>query len=348
MKATMKANVYHSAHNMKIEERPVPTPGAEEVLIQVKACGICGTDVHIYEGDEGSAAVTGPQILGHEFSGEVVAVGAKITRFQVGDRVTVDPNWYCGNCDPCRDGVVHYCENMMSYGVTLDGGFAEYAVANEKVVYALGKNTSFNQGAMVEPLGCCLHGMDMCEVKPGDKVVVIGGGMIGLLMMQLAKLAGAAQVALLEPVESKRAVALELGATVAIDPMGKTPEAVKTELRAAGFHHISQVIECVGRPQTIQQAMELADYKAIVMMFGLTKPQETISVLPFEFFKKEIVLKASFINPCTHKRAIDLIDSGRIDVSSMIYQVAPLEKLEEILASPELRSRGKYLISPEK
>lgn len=339
----MKANVYHSAHNLKMEERPVPTPGPEEVLIRVKACGVCGTDVHIYEGDEGSAEVTGPQILGHEFAGQVEAVGEKVTRFQVGDRVCVDPNWYCGNCDPCRDGVVHYCEGMYSYGVTLDGGFAEYCAVNEKVVYPLGKNTSYEQGAMVEPLGCCLHGIDMCNIKSGDQVVVIGGGMIGLLMLQLAKLEGAARVALLEPVESKRLVGLSLGATVAIDPLNQD---VEKTLKEAGFSHVSQVIECVGRPQTIEMGIKLAGYKGIIMMFGLTKPQDTIPVLPFEFFKKELVLTASFLNPCTQKRALDLIDTGRIDVDSMVYEVAPLEKLDEILSSPALRSNGKYLIAP--
>lgn len=341
----MKASVYHSAHNMTIEEREKPTAGKEEVLIRVKACGICGTDVHIFEGDQGSADVTGPIILGHEFSGEVEAVGANVTRFKVGDRVCVDPNWYCGSCDPCRDGVVHYCENMQSYGVTLDGGFGEYCAVNEKVVYPLGENTSFEQGAMVEPLGCCLHGIDMCDIKAGDKVVVIGGGMIGLLMVQLAKLEGAAQVALLEPVESKRQVGLQLGASVAIDPLSTDVDAA---LKKAGFDHVSHVIECVGRPQTIQMGIQIAGYKAIVMMFGLTKPEETIQVFPFEFFKKEIVLKASFINPCTQKRALDLIDAGRVDVTSMVYEVAPLEKLTEILGDPKLRSNGKYLISPEK
>lgn len=340
----MKAAVYHSAKTLKLEELAVPTPGPEDVLINVKACGICGTDVHIYEGDGGSADVPAQTILGHEFAGEVTAVGDKVKNFKVGDRVCVDPNWYCGCCDPCRDGVVHYCENMYSYGVTLNGGFGEYCAVNEKVVYHIGENTTYEQGAMVEPLACCLHGIDMCEIKAGDKVVVIGGGMIGLLMLQLAKLEGAALVALLEPVESKREVGLKMGASVAIDPIKQN---AAEELKKAGFDNVTHVIECVGRTQTIEQGIALAGYKGTIMMFGLTKPGETISVMPFDqFFKKELVLKSSFINPLTHKRAIDLINAGRIDVSSMVYEVAPLEKLEEILASPQLRTNGKYLIAP--
>ncbi len=341
----MKSSVYYSKHDMRIEERTIPTCGPEDVLIQVKACGICGTDVHIFEGDKGSADVTGPQILGHEFSGLVTAVGANVKGFQPGDRVCVDPNWYCGNCGPCRDGIVHYCEHMLSYGVTLDGGFAEYCAVNQRQVYQLGENTSYEQGAMVEPLGCCLHGIDMCEIKAGDKVVVIGGGMIGLLMMQLAKIEGAAKVALLEPVAAKRQVALDMGADIAIDPINQN---AKEELDKLGFGRVTTVIECVGNPKTIAQAIDIAGNKSIVMMFGLTKPDETVAVKPFDIFKKEVVLKASFINPCTQQRALDLIDGGRIDVSSMVYEVAGLSKLNDILAQPAIRANGKYLIDPAK
>lgn len=341
----MKSAVFYGKHDLRVEEAKKPEIGPRDVLIQVKACGVCGTDVHIYEGDKGAAEVTPPTILGHEFSGVVVQTGAEVENCRAGDRVCIDPNCYCGTCEPCRNGVAHYCENMIGYGTTVNGGFAEYCAVNERQVYQLGENTTFEQGAMAEPVACCLHGIDMCEIQPGHQVVVIGGGMIGLLMMQLAKLAGAAKVALLEPVENKRAVAEKLGADICIDPVR---EDVKGALKAAGMTWINTVIECVGRPSTIQQAVDIAGNKAVVMMFGLTKPDETISVKPFEVFQKELVLKASFINPYTQKRALDLIDSKRLDVSSMIYEVCGLESLEDVLSKPELRSNGKYIISPEK
>lgn len=341
----MKSAVFYGKHDLRVEEAKKPEIGPRDVLIQVKACGVCGTDVHIYEGDKGAAEVTPPTILGHEFSGVVVETGAEVENCRAGDRVCIDPNCYCGTCEPCRNGVAHYCENMIGYGTTVNGGFAEYCAVNERQVYQLGENTSFEQGAMAEPVACCLHGIDMCEIQPGHQVVVIGGGMIGLLMMQLAKLAGAAKVALLEPVENKRAVAEKLGADICIDPVR---EDVKGALKAAGMTWINTVIECVGRPSTIQQAVDIAGNKAVVMMFGLTKPDETISVKPFEVFQKELVLKASFINPYTQKRALDLIDSKRLDVSSMIYEVCGLESLEDVMSKPELRANGKYIISPEK
>lgn len=341
----MRSAVFYGKHNLRVEEHEMPTVGPNDVLIQVKACGVCGTDVHIYEGDKGAAEVTPPIILGHEFSGVIAGTGENVKDYFVGERVCIDPNCYCGACEPCRKGIVHYCEHMIGYGTTVNGGFAEYCTVNEKQVYKLGKNTSYEQGAMTEPVACCLHGIDMCEIKPGHQVVVIGGGMIGLLMLQLAKLAGAAKIALLEPVESKRAVGKALGADICIDPIN---DDVKEVLNEAGMTWINTVIECVGRPSTIEQAIDIAGSKAVVMMFGLTKPDEEIAVRPFEIFKKEIVLKSSFINPHTQKRALDLIDSGRLDVSSMVYEVCGLDELEEILSNPELRAKGKYIISPEK
>ncbi len=339
----MKSAVFYGKHDLRIEDSPIPPVGPEDVLIEVKACGVCGTDVHIYEGDKGAADVTPPTILGHEFSGIITKVGERVDSFQRGDRVCVDPNCYCGACDPCRKGLAHYCENMIGYGTTVNGGFAQYCAVNYRQVFRLGENTTFEQGAMTEPAACCLHGIDLCHIQPGYQVIVIGGGMIGLLMIQLARLEGAAKIALLEPVESKREIAKKLGADVCIDPLH---EDVKSKLRECGMTWINTVIECAGRPETMEQAIDLVGNKGVVMLFGLTKPDQTISLKPFQLFQKELELKASYINPYTQKRALDLIDSGRLDVSSMIAEVCSLDKLESILSTPSLRAKGKYIIVP--
>ncbi len=339
----MKSAVFYGKHDMRVEESPMPKVEAEDVLIQVKACGICGTDVHIYEGDKGAAEVTPPTILGHEFSGVVAEVGSAVTNVKVGDRVCIDPNCYCGKCDFCRNGIAHYCTDMIGYGTTVNGGFAEYCSVNQRQVYKLGDHTTFEQGAMTEPVACCLHGMDMCNIHPGSSVVIIGGGMIGLLMLQLARLAGAARTALLEPVASKREVAKKLGADVCIDPIH---EDVKAALAAAGMTWVNTVIECVGRTSTIEQAIDIVSNKGTVMMFGLTKPDDTISLKPFEVFKKKIQLKASYINPYTQKRALDRFrQTGRFQHGLCSRS---LHNLADILAKPELRANGKYIISPEK
>lgn len=339
----MKAAVFYGRNDLRIEERPTPVPAEGEVLIRVRACGICGTDVHIFEGDEGAAQTPPGTVLGHEFSGEIAAAGPGVDGFAVGDRVCVDPNKYCGVCDACRSGHAHFCTGMIGYGTTRDGGFAEYCAVPVSQVYPIADSLSYLEAAMAEPVACCLHGIDQCQIEAGSTVLIIGGGMIGLLMLQLARLKGAAAVVLSEPVAEKRALAIRLGADLAFDP---TAEDAARALRAHGVSRVDTVIECVGSPVTMAQAIELASPMATVMLFGLTKPSQEITIRPFDLFKREIVLKASYINPYTQKRAVALIQSGRLDVKSMMCPPAPLDELPAILSDPLRRSAGKYVILP--
>lgn len=339
----MKAAVFYGKHDLRVMDQPVPVPGAGQVQIRVHACGICGTDIHIFEGDEGAAKSPAGTILGHEFAGEITAVGPGVTDYQVGDRVCVDPNELCGKCDYCRGGIGHYCTAMNGYGTTVNGGFAEYCVVPTSQVYRIPDEMTFDQAAMAEPVACCIHGIDMCEIHPGDTVAIFGAGMIGLIMLQLAKLSGAATLISIEPIAEKREIARKLGADLTIDPF---TENVSEVLKQHGITRVNTVIECVGRTGTIQQAIEIAGPKAVVMMFGLTKPDDEITVKPFELFKREVVLKASYINPYTQKRAVSLISSGKVDVSSMIYETIPLEQLPALLADTRKRGLGKYVVKP--
>ena len=296
----MKAAVFYGPKDLRIIDRPVPQPGTGEVLIRVRACGVCGTDMHIFDGGEGAAPTPVGTALGHEFAGEIAAVGDGVTDVRPGDRVCVDPNKLCGVCDACRSGIGHFCDNMIGIGTTVDGGFAEYCVVPRSQVYTFGRELPFACAAMTEPVACCLHGIDLCDILPGDSVVVIGGGMIGLLMLQLAKRKGAAKVVLLEPLPQKRELARELGADLALDPLTQD---VPAELSRAGITRVGTVIECVGKPATMEQAIALAGKRSTVMLFGLSRPDDAIRVKPFDLFKKEITLKASYINPYTQKRA---------------------------------------------
>ena len=289
----MKSAVLVDVGRIELEDRAIPVPGDSDVLIKVMACGVCGTDAHIFAGDKGAADNPLPIVLGHEIAGVVECTGEKANRFKQGDRVCIDPNVLCGGCEYCLSGIGHFCESMTGIGTTVDGGFSEYCVAPEKQCYPLGENVSFTEGAMAEPLACCLHGIDECAIKAGDSVVVIGGGLIGNMMLQLALISGAARVALIEPVASRREAALKLGATVCIDPS----ENIKDHLADAGIGRANAVIECVGNPNTIRLAIDIAGKRSTVMMFGLTKPKDTVSIYPYEFFKKEVTLKSSFINP---------------------------------------------------
>lgn len=339
----MKAGVFYQKNNLRVEEIPKPSPKAGEVLIKVKACGICGTDVHIFKGDKGCFPTPAGTVLGHEFSGIVEAVGEGVKEIKVGDRVCVDPNKLCGDCYYCKSGIGHFCENMIGIGTGVNGGFAEYCAVPQSQVYKIADSTSYEAAAMTEPTACCVHGIDMCNISCGDTVAVIGGGMIGMIMLQLAKLSGAGKLIMIEPVAEKRTIAEKLGADLCIDPIGND---VKKVLIENGIKRISAVIECVGKTSTIEQAIDIAGEKSVVMIFGLTAPDDAISIKPFEIFQKEIVLKSSFINPYTQKRALELIDSGKIDVSSVVYSCEPLESLTKILADGSLRAKGKYIIKP--
>lgn len=340
----MKGAVFYGKNNLTVEEIEIPGLKPDEVLIKVHACGICGTDMHIFDGDEGAAATPPGTVLGHEFAGEVVKTGEAVKGIAPGCRVCVDPNKLCGRCYFCKSGAGHFCTDITGIGTTVNGGFAQYCAVPDSQIYLLPDGTTYAQAAMTEPLACCLHGIDLCNIRHGDTVAVIGAGMIGLIMLQLARLGGARRVIVIEPIESKRLIARQLGADLTIDPSG---EDVKSVLASKGIHQIDVVIECVGRINTLEMGIEIAGKHSTLMMFGLTKPEDELKIRPFEIFKKEIVLKASYINPYTQERALGLIASGRIDVSSMIYREISLAELPELLADKKARAMGKYIVNPQ-
>lgn len=338
----MKAAVFYGKNDLRVEERAIPEIKADEVLVRVHACGICGTDAHIFCGDEGAAPTPPNTVLGHEFAGEAVKVGEAVENIKAGDKVCVDPNKLCGKCEFCRKGIGHFCTDMIGIGTTVDGGFSEYCAVPASQVYKVSDTLSYESAAMSEPVSCCLHGIELCDIKCGDTVAVIGCGMIGLLMLQLARISGAGTVIAIEPIAEKRDRAKALGADVLIDPV---KEDVKAALAEKNIEQIDTVIECVGKTDTIEQAIDIAGKYSTVMMFGLTAPAAEITVKPFEIFKKEITLRSSFINPYTFSAAVKLIESGKIDVSSMVYKTEPLKELPNILADGKRRAAGKYIIT---
>lgn len=339
----MRAAVFHKKHDIKVEEIQIRLPSADEVVVKVEACGVCGTDIHIYEGAEGAAKTTPPTVLGHEFSGTVWQTGSDVKTVKVGDRVCIDPNDMCGTCYYCRIGKAHFCENMIGYGTTVNGGFAEYCTVREKQVYKIADSLSFEEAAMAEPVACCLHGMDLTGVKAGDTVMIIGGGTIGQIMLQLAKISGAATLILVEPVEAKRVLGREMGADILIDPLKQSIEDV---LAAHSIKSVDAAIECVGLKKTMQDALKYVSRGGTVMMFGLTDPAAEIPLMPFEVFKREITIKASFINPYTQKRAVSLLESGRVNVKKLITDRVKLDDINKVFETDQYKGRGKVLIVP--
>lgn len=339
----MKSLVCCGENQMRIEEREIPTLGPKEVLVKVMACGLCGTDMHIFNGGKYTDDDFKDIVLGREFSGEIAAIGSDVTSIKLGTRVAVNPNLACDTSVPTRDGQPQHCTKLESYGVTLDGGLSEYCVVSETAVYPLGKNTTYEQGAMASTLSCCMHAIDMCDIKTGDQVVVFGGGMAGLMMLQLAKLSGASRVAFCEPNEEKLQIGRGLGADIWIKPSN---EYVKAELKKVGFDKISAIIDCVGHPKTIELAIEAACRQTTVMMFGPTPAGEKIELDAAEMFRKEIILRSAYTNPFTIQRALDLIEFGKIDVTSMVEGECTFEEVADILRDPELQYRNKYIVKP--
>ena len=336
----MKAAVYHGPGDLRVEEVPVRKLKDNEVKIQVKYCGICGTDIHIFHGDGGCCDVTPPLVPGHEFSGVVAEVGVGVKTVKVGDRVTGDPNDMCGECYFCKNGMQHFCKNNIGIGTTVDGGFAEYVIMREKQVYKVSDELSFIEAAMAEPISCCLHGIDLCNIKAGDTVLVMGGGPIGMIMMQLAKNAGASKVIMSEPVEEKREQALKLGATKTIDPLHEDVEAVLAEY----CENVNVVIECVGNVHTQADAVRFAGKGATIMYFGLAAPEESFPIRPDDIFKKELHITSSYINPYSFERAIQILESGTVELESLITNVVPLDDIADVFTKPEYRRTGKVMI----
>ena len=264
-----------------------------------------------------------------------------MVRVKVGDHVTVDPSIMCGKCYACQTGRPHFCESYSATGVTYDGGFAQLCKVREEQVYELKKDVPFEAGAMCEPLGCCLHGIDRAGIRTGDTVLVIGGGTIGQIMIQLARLAGAATVILSEPIESKREMGLKMGADYAVNPMEKTPfDLMKEE----GIREINVTIECVGRKETMLDAFKYVGNEGHVLLFGLTEPDCEIPVKPYEIFQREITVTASYVNPFSHGRAAGLVNAGKIRLTNLISDRLPLDDINEVF---KIRGKnGKMMIFP--
>lgn len=325
----MKGNFFLGNGKFEVREMAFSAPGPHEVFVRNKVCGICGTDVHIYHGEKGSADVTPPVVLGHEYSGQVVAVGSKVTAVKVGDCVTIDPNIYCGKCYHCRKGQKQFCDSMIAVGVNFNGGFAEYSMVPETQVFPMKPEVGFEAMAMAEPLACCIHGIEQVSIKSGDLVVIVGGGAIGLLMVQMARLRGAGTIVLSEPVAARREIGLKVGADYAIDPLASDPLAQVQAI--TGRKGADVIIECVGKVFATKQAFDLADRGARLLLFSVPAPGTTFDMPLMDVFNKELKIYGSFVNPDTHQEAVDLINAGRIQTAPLITHRYPIEKLEEAI-----------------
>ena len=336
----MRAAVFLAPGRWELQARPRPEPGPGEALIGVAACGLCGTDLHIYHG---RFPADFPVIPGHEFSGEVLAVGSGVEHLAPGDRVSVDPVIPDEVCDACRRNLPHLCANLRAPGIQLDGGFATHCLLPARQLIALPAEVSLEDAALLEPLACVLHGLDLVDLRLGDRAAIIGAGWIGLLMLQCLRLRGAARVIVAEPVAFKRERARALGADVVVDPR-ETSLADAVEESSPGG--VDLAIECVGSAATAREATGLVREGGTVLFFGVAPPDAEIAVRPFDVYRRELKIVGSFSTPRKHSHALRLAAGKRIELSFLVTHRFGLDELEEAMRCLERGQAIKALIVP--
>lgn len=307
----MTAAVLYGPEDVRIQSWDTPEAGAGEVLVRIKACGVCGTDAALYRGEYPGDV---PVVIGHEFSGEVEAVGEGVS-LRPGQRVTVDPNVVCHACGYCHGGSEHLCENVSSMGVNRDGADAEYCVAPASNVYPVPDGVSFEAAAFCEPLACAIHALDLAQVRLGDTVLVLGAGGMGNLLTQCARDAGAARVVVSEPIALRRDRVLENGATHVLDP---SKQNVEKEIRSLTRIGADVVIEAAGNLEAQTSCTSLVRKGGTVVWFGVSPQDRLVQVSPFDINENELRILGSYNNPFATDRAVRMLAEERVRVDNLI------------------------------
>lgn len=324
---TMRAAVLVEPGRFELRTVPVPLPGDDEVLLRVSRCGLCGTDIHIYRGEYSADRL--PLIPGHEFAGHVVAVGARVRGVEAGQPATADINLGCGHCFYCRKNEVLNCSGMVQMGIHVDGGLAEYVRVPVARLVPLPPATPLAWGALTEPVACVVRAMHRGRLRLGESVLVLGGGPIGNLHLQVARQAGAAPVIVSEPNPARAAWARECGADLVVEDAATLREQV---LAATGGRGADLVIESVGLPALYEQAFELVRPGGRVLAFGLTPPDACMHLKPFRVVLGELGLQGSVAGMGDDMHdAMTLIAHRRLRLDAFLETVYPLERIGEAM-----------------
>lgn len=338
----MKAALFAGINKLSVEELSLPEINDDDIVVKIGACGVCGTDFHIINGN---APAKAPLIIGHEYAGEVIETGKNAVEFKAGNKVVIDPNIYCGYCSFCREGKVNLCENLNALGVTINGGMAQYSVVPKKQAYLLPDNFSINNAVFTEPLSCCIHGIEQANIRIGDTVAVLGLGTIGLLMIQLARIKGASKTISIDPVEEKCKIAENLYVDYTLNPDNKYFISDFENITSGGA---DVVIECVGNANAVATAFNLVKKGGTIVIFGLADNSAEVSLHLQSVFRKEVTFKTSLLNPFTFQTAVDLLVSKKISVEYFNPVLIPLEtgKLKTLFTGSRNYSIVKYMVIP--
>ncbi len=318
----MKALLLSKYRSLEIAEVPTPSAGAGDVLIRVGACGICGSDVHGYDGSSGRRIP--PIVMGHEAAGRIAAVGAGVTGLAEGDRVTFDSTIYCGACGFCKRGEVNLCDHRQVMGVSCGdysraGAFAEFVAVPARVVYKLPESTSFAEAAILEAVAVAIHAVSLVEIAAEGTALVVGAGTIGVLILQALRAAGCKRVSVSDVDATRLKLAKELGAT---DVLLAGKDVVAQILQRTGGVGVDVAMEAVGQDETVNAAIASVRKGGTVVLVGNISPEATLPLQ--KVVTRQIRLQGSCASAGEYPQAIKLMASGAIRVKPLITAIAPL------------------------
>jgi L-iditol 2-dehydrogenase len=319
----MKTLLLSKYNHLEITDQPIPAPLPDEVLIQVAACGICGSDIHGYDGSSGRRIP--PIVMGHEAAGRIASMGESVKGLAEGDRVTFDSTVYCGACPQCQRGNINLCDNRQVLGVSCGdyrraGAFAEYVAVPARIVHRLPDRLSFTEAAMLEAIAVALHGVAVSEIAPNSTALVIGGGMIGLLILQSLRATGCSRVFVADIDDSRLELAKELGASEALSSKSDLVAQVMKRTNRTG---VDVVLEAVGRTETVTAAIDCVRKGGTVTLVGNISPEVKLPLQ--KVVSRQIRLQGSCASSGEYPKAIELLASGAINVKPLITAIVPLD-----------------------
>jgi len=329
----MKAAVIESVGKAVVAEVPDPTPGPRDVVVEVAACGLCGTDLHILQGE---FAPELPIVPGHEFAGEVVGVGRQVTELSVGDRVAVDPSLYCHECRQCRNGHNNMCERWGAIGVTTAGGAAQYAVAPVANCVRLPEHVRTQDAALIEPLSCAVRGYDVLNSRLGSHVLIYGSGTMGLMMLELAKRTGAASVDMVDINPQRLTTAQRLGVSASATSADELERPQGWDL----------VIDATGNAAAIQDGLERVAKAGTFLQFGVADYATRVTIDPYRIYNQEITITGSMAVLHSFERAAELFATGVLDPDLFISDRLPLDRYPQALEQFASGVGRKIVVTP--
>ncbi|KAM5533564.1 hypothetical protein V8D89_012780 [Ganoderma adspersum] len=340
---TMRAVWYTKAREFEVREVPIPQVENDEVLLKIKACGICGTDNHVHEGE---FIAVFPLIPGHEVVGEVVDIGKNVTGFDKGDRCVADPTTVCGGCFYCRRGRSLLCENYIGIGCSAPGGFAEYISLKANKLFKI-HNLSDEEATLIEPAACAVHGMDQLKASVGVEALIIGAGPTGLILAQMLKINGAARVVIAANKGIKMDLAKQLDAgTEYIELERENPQSQWEQLKQGNPYGFDVVVEATGTEQVANDSIDYVRRGGTLMIYGVYSNDALVHWSPSKIFLNEIRIVGSFAQMHCFPRAVAYLDSGRIKVKDMVTDVFSIADYAAALDKLRSRSAVKIAIKP--